>query len=188
MIFHCHVDWRVTKTCWEKDLSWTVGQISGEPRTKVLAGILSMWSPSARVMANLGRHPELPWSAVGTQEVPARYMPFTRSLMMCPPAEIGAASYDFQTHKGWKNHGKKTPVFLNAVALSEHLQIPDWVSQYPKICWHTASQNFRPQQTAGWTIPCLEFILHVSTCIELLHPHMFPGIFLGLYPHVSYIT
>ena len=138
MIFHCHVDWRVTKTCSEKDLSWTVGQLSGEPRTKVLAGILSMWSPSARVMANLGRHPELPWSAVGTQEVPARYMPFTRSLMMCPPAEIGAASYDFQTHKGWKIHGKKHMFFLNAVVLSKHhLQIPDWVSQYPKICWHT---------------------------------------------------
>ena len=111
MIFHCHVDWRVTKTCWEKDLSWTVGQISGEPRAKVLAGILSMWSPSARVMANLGRHPELPWSAVGTQEVPARYMPFTRSLMMCPPAEIGAASYDFQTHKGWKINVKKHMFF-----------------------------------------------------------------------------
>lgn len=43
---------------------------------------------------------------LGTQEVPARYMPFTRSLMMCPPAQIGAASYDFQTHKGWKIHGK----------------------------------------------------------------------------------
>ena len=145
MIFHCHVDWRVTKTCWEKDLSWTVGQISGEPRTKVLAGILSMWSPSARVMANLGRHPELPWSAVGTQEVPARYMPFTRSLMMCPPAEIGAASYDFQTHKGWKNHGKKTPVFFECRGLvrasaDPRLGIP--VSQnLLAYC-----QNFRPQQ------------------------------------------
>ena len=140
-----------------------------------------MWSPSARVMANLcHRCHDQRWK---TQEVPARYMPFTRSLMMCPPAEIVAVPMIFKRTRDGEIMEKK-----------RHFQCRGRVraSLYAVFAsmtvWPQTTQNFRLprlgvpvsqntltsccesnfQSTASWTIPCLQFInlprLHLHRC------------------------